>query len=289
VVFLSRTISFKYDYPYCGYSDTAKYGNQWAESRTTLNGSYTYPMVFNNTVPGVGHIKIDVEVENTGSGTVFNRLWDFMVYRQSGGWIDIHTFTMPSDGLYTIDCDIPNYNITRFAVVPSSNPGSSRTWESWFGVRQLAITETVTTADLATGEFQYGIFPNRYGVTLRVNEVYVNIGGVLIKAKDIFVNIDGTPIPLPKVYSGYFGSTSEQMKVFEFTPSETANYIIAQKWLSGDHELRLYDSSFNEIYEGYFYSRTFALNVGVLYYISVTHYYNNTNAGESYLQIYKEG
>jgi hypothetical protein len=246
-------------------------------------------MVFNNTVPGVRHIKIDIEVENTGSGTIYGRWWDFMVYRQSYGWVDIHTFTLPSDGLYTIDCDIPNYNITRFAVVPSSNPGSSRTWESWFDVEQLTITESVTTSDLLTGEFQYGIFPNRYGITQRVNEVYVNIGGVLTKAKDIMVNIDDTLISLPKVYSGYFRSTSEQMKVFEFTPAETARYMITQKWISGDHELRLYDSNFHQISDGYFYSQAFALNSGSLYYISATHYYYNSNVGESYLQIYKEG
>ncbi len=286
---MSRTVSFKYDYPYCGYRETAKYGNQWSASRATLNGCYTYPMVFNNTVPGVRHIKVDVEVDNTGSGTVYGRSWDFMVYRQSGGWIDIHTFTMPNDGIYTIDVDIPNYNITKFAVVPTSNPGSSRAWESWFGVEQLTITETVTTEDLTSGEFQYGIFPNRYGINQRISEVYVNMGGTLTKAKDIIVNIDGNPSSLPKVHSGYFKSLSENMKVFEFTPSETANYMITQKRISGDHEIRLYDSNFNQISDNYFYSQAFALTGGSLYYISVTHYYNNTNAGESYLQIYKEG
>ena len=285
---MSRTISFKYDYPYCGYSDTAKYGNQWAESRSTLNGCYTYPMEFNNTVPGVRHMKIEAEVENTGSGTIYGRSWDFMVYRQSYGWVDILTFTMPNDGLYTIDTDIPNYNIMKFAVVPTSNPGSSRTWESWFGVEQLTITESVTTADLLTGDFQYGIFPNYYGISQRVNEVYVNMGGVLTKAKDIMINIDGNLVSLAKVYSGYFKSTSEQMKVFEFTVPTDGVYRIQQKWISGDHELRLYDSNFNQISDGYFYSQAFALNGGSLYYISVTHYYYNTNTGESYLQIYKE-
>ena len=87
----------------------------------------------NNTVPGVRHIKVDVEVENTGSGTYLIAR-DLMVYRQSYGWIDIHTFTMPSDGLYTIDCDIPNYNITKFAIVPSSNwaqAGHGRVGMTW--------------------------------------------------------------------------------------------------------------------------------------------------------------
>lgn len=284
---MSRTISFKYDYPYRGYKANAKYGNQWASSRTTLNGCNTYPMLFNNTLPKCTHMKISVEVINTGSGTIYGISWDFMVYRQSYGWTDIHTFTMPTGGIYTIDCDLPSYNITQFAVVPSSNPGSSRSWESWFGVERLTITETVTTADLTTGEFQYGIFPNRYGITQSISEIYVNIGGTLTKSKDILVNVDGVLVSLPKVYSGYFQSATEQMKVFEFTPMDTANYMITQKRISGDHEIRLYDSGYNQISDGYFYNQAFALTGGSLYYAAVTHYYS-ASASESWLQIYKQ-
>jgi len=285
---MSRSVSFIYDYPYCGYKDTAKYGNRWSDNRITLNGCYTYPMAFNNTIPGCRHMKISVEITNTGSGTVYDRAWDFMVYRQSYGWTDIETFTLPDGGAYTIDCDIPGYNISQFAVVPSSNPGSSRTWDSWFGVEQLIITENVTTADLVTGDFQYGIFPNRYGVTQQPTEVFVNIGGTLTKAKKIFVNVDGTLNELPKVYSGYFKSTKEEMRVFEFTPPSNGTYTITQKKISGDHEIRLYDSTFTPLSESYFYNQAFALTGGSLYYISVTHYYNSTEIGESYLQIYKK-
>lgn len=284
---MSRTISFRYDYPYCGYRAKAKYGNQWASGRTTLNDCNTYPMVFNNTVPSCSHIKIDIEITNTGSGTVYGRSWDFMVYRQSYGWVDILTFTLPSDGKYTIDCDMPGHNITKFAFVPSSNPGSNRTWDSWFDVKQLSIAETVTTANLTTGEFQYGIFPNYYGVSQQINETYVNIGGTLTKDKDILINIDGTLTSIPPVYSGYFKSTSEQMKVFEFTPMDSASYMITQKRVAGDHEIRLYDSGFNQMSDGYFYNQAFALTGGSLYYISVTHYYNNESAGESWLQVHK--
>jgi hypothetical protein len=181
---------------------------------------------------------------------------------------------------------VPGYNITQFAIVPSSNPGSTRTWESWFDVEQLTISESVTTADMTTGEFLYGIFPNRYGITQSVSEAYVNIGGTLTKAKDILVNADGALVSLPKVYSGYFKSTSEQMKVFEFTPGATSNYMITQKRVSGDHEIRLYDNNFNPISDGYFYSQAFALTGGSLYYISVTHYYSAAES-ESWLQIYK--
>jgi len=284
---MSRAISFIYDYPYCGYKTAARYGNQWSTNRITLNGCYTYPMMFNNTVPGCRHMKIGAEITNTGSGTVYGRSWDFMVYRQNYGWIDIETFTLPEGGLYTIDCDISNINIIQFAVVPSSNPGSSKTWDSWFGMERLTITEAVTTTDLISGDFQYGIFPNRYGITQQPNEVYVNIGGTLTKAKKIFVNIDGTLIELPKVYSGYFKTIKEEMKVFEFTPPSSGTYTITQKKISGDHEIRLYDSAFTPISESYFYNGAFALTGGSVFYISVIHYYNSAETGESYLQIYK--
>ena len=77
------------------------------------------------------------------------------------------------------------------------------------------------------------------------------------------------------------------MKVFEFTIPETGSYMIKSKRLSGDHEIRLYDSSFNKLNDGYFYSQSFALTGGTLLYIALTHYYY-ADASESYLQIYKE-
>ena len=76
-------------------------------------------------------MKVHCEIENTGSGTVFNRLWNFLVFRQGYGWMDI-TFTMPNTGIYTVECEVPNYNITQFACVPSVNPGASRTVENLF-------------------------------------------------------------------------------------------------------------------------------------------------------------
>ena len=67
------TVNFTYDYPYAGYGEDGRFQAQWSESRKTLNGCYTYPMVFNTTVPGCKHIKMNVEIENTGSGTVHGR------------------------------------------------------------------------------------------------------------------------------------------------------------------------------------------------------------------------
>ena len=76
-------INFKYDYPYVGYGEKGRFQYQWSESRTTLNRCYTYPLLFNTAVPGCLHITMDIEIENTGSGTVLGRSWDFYIYRQT--------------------------------------------------------------------------------------------------------------------------------------------------------------------------------------------------------------
>lgn len=85
-------VKFQYDYPYCGQNEKARYGAQWAESSTTLNGCTTYAMVFNNTVPGCRHIKVEIEIENTGSGTVLGRSWDFKIRKSGGSWSDLKVF-----------------------------------------------------------------------------------------------------------------------------------------------------------------------------------------------------
>lgn len=72
------TVNFTYDYPYAGYGEDGRFQAQWSESRKTLNGCYTYPMVFNTVVPSCKHIKMQIEIENTGSGTVLGRSWDFL-------------------------------------------------------------------------------------------------------------------------------------------------------------------------------------------------------------------
>ena len=280
-------INFKYNYPYCGCGEICKYQTQWEESRTKINGSYTYPMVFNNTVPKCSHIKVSIEIDNTGSGTIYGLKWDFMVHRKNYGWIDVESFTMPDDGIYTIDCDIDNYNITKFAVVPASNPGSSRTWDSWFYVEELEITENIEIQELTTGSFQYGLFVNNSDLKQQVNEVYVNIDGVLKPVTDILVNIDDKLIPIQPVNSAYIKTTEEEMLIYSFIPETDGKYRITQKNISGDHEIRLYDSEFSPLYDGYFYSESFELTQGSLLYITVTHYYEE-ETGESYLQVYRE-
>lgn len=281
-------VDFVYDYPYPGYGETGRFRVQWAESRKSLNGSYTYPMVFNNVVTGCRHLKISIEIENTGSGTIFERNWDFMVCKSNGSWVDITTFILPTTGKYTVDCDIGGLDITMFAFVPSSNPGSNRTWDSWFIVEGITLTEKLEASPLHTGMFQYGVFTNQYGVSQRLNEVFANIDGNLVHATDILVNINGRLTPLKSVYSSHITSETETMKLFAFTPPTSGEYTIKRKKISGDHELRLYSNDFTPLKDGYFYNSSFSLTGGALYYISVTHYYYEEESGESYLQIYKE-
>ena len=90
-------INFKYDYPYVGYGEKGRFQYQWSESRTTLNRCYTYPLLFNTAVPGCSHITMDIEIENTGSGTVLGRSWNFYIYRQNYGWYEVCSFTLPDD------------------------------------------------------------------------------------------------------------------------------------------------------------------------------------------------
>jgi hypothetical protein len=281
------TVNFIYDYPYLGYGEMGKYFCQWASSQIRLNGCYTTPMVFNNTVRGCKHMKIDIEIENTGYGTIYGISWDFIVYRSEGYWTDIATFTLPDSGQYTIDCDIPDYNITQFAFVPTYNPGSSRTWTAWYNVEQLTLTETYDVKTPSTGAFHYGVFFNRYGLEETVSEVYANVNGSLVRATDVLANIDGKLKSVRPVYSDHYTSESETSWLYGFTPRTNGTYRIKEKRISGDHELRLYSSDFSELYDGYFYDQSFELTAGTLYYILVTHF-RGADASESYLQIYKE-
>lgn len=281
------TVDFVYSYPYAGYNEDARFGNQWATSQKRLNGCYTYPMVFNNTIPGCKHLKISIEVENTGSGTIYGLRWDFMVCKSNGSWVDIETFTMPETGLYTIDCDINGYDVTMFAIVPTSDPGSSREWSSWFNVEQVILTEQLELKTPTSGYFHYGIFSNNYGITKEPTEVYVNIDGGLKKATNVLANIEGDLKSVTPVYSDHYTSNSEISWLYGFTPDADGEYRIKEKRISGDHELRLYSSDFTELCDGFFYDSSFVLSAETLYYILVTHY-RGADASESYLQIYKE-
>ena len=280
-------INFKYDYPYVGYGKKGRFQYKWSESRVTLNRCYTYPLLFNTAVPGCSHITMDIEIENTGSGTVLGRSWDFYIYRQNYGWYEVCSFTLPDDGKYTIDTDISNYTITQLACVPSSNPGSSRTWSTWYGITKLTLTESVTLSEFDNNKYFYGVFPNHYGIEKRPSEVFVNIDGTLKKATAVYANVEGTLVSVPTLLSSEIKTDSETMKLYKFTPTTVGNYTIKVNRKSGDHEIRLYDSDFKPMTDSYFYERSLALTAGSVLYISVTHYYS-ADASESTLQIFKE-
>ncbi len=280
-------INFKYDYPYIGYGEKGRFQYKWSESRVTLNKCYTYPLLFNTTVPGCLHITMDIEIENTGSGTVLGRSWDFYIYCQNYGWYEVCSFTLPDDGKYTIDTDISNYTITQIACVPSSNPGSSRTWSTWYGITKLTLTESVTLSEFDNNKYFYGVFPNNYGIEKRPSEVFLNIDGTLKKATAVYANVDGTLKQVPMLLSAEIKTDSETMKLYKFTPTTGGNYIIKVNRKSGDHEIRLYDGNFKPMTDSYFYERSLALTAGSVFYISVTHYYS-ADASESTLQIFKE-
>ena len=280
-------INFKYDYPYAGYGEKGRFQYKWSESRVTLNKCYTYPLLFNTAVPGCSHITMDIEIENTGSGTVLGRSWDFYIYRQNYGWYEVCSFTLPDDGKYTIDTNISNYTITQIACVPSSNPGSSRTWSTWYGITKLTLTESVVLSELDNDKYFYGVIPNNYGIEKQPSEVFVNIDGTLKKATAVYANVDETLKQVPMLLSAEIKTDSETMKLYKFTPTAGGNYTIKVNRKSGDHEIRLYDGNFKPMTDSYFYSQSFALAAGSVFYISVTHYYS-ADASESTLQIFKE-
>ena len=282
------TLDFTYDYPYPGYGDKGRLHAQWSETQKSLNGSYTYPMCFNNTVKGCKHLKIKIEINNTGAGTILGINWDFFVCTANGLWHYIKTFILPETGEYVLDCDINNLDITQFAFVPTSNPGTSRTWENWYEIQQITLTESIVIQDLQEGMFQYGVFVNYMGFEEALNEVYANIDGNLVQATDIMVNVGGKLISLPTVISGYAYSNTDVPYLYIFEPPSTGTYTFRRKRISGDHEIRLYTLGGKKMHDGYFYNESFELTGGNMYVIILTHYPGEGNESKSYLQIYKE-
>ena len=283
---MAKTISFTYDYPYPYYNEKCRYGIKYASSSTSLNGCNIYTVIFNNTVPRCSYFKISGTITNTGSGTVLGLNWDFFVYRQSYGWVNLKTFVMPADGIFEVESAVGSYNITNFAVAPSSNPGSSRAWGSSYSVKKLTINESITTTDFVTTDFISGFFLNDYGVEQKPNEVFVNIGETLTRVRKALVNLEGTLSELPMAYSSYFKTTSETMRLYEYIPKETGTYRIKVNRAKGDHEARIYSSAFVQLNDGYTYDETLELTANTTYYITLTHYYS-AEESESNLLVYK--
>ena len=229
-----------------------------------------------------------MDIESTGSVSLYGKEWELMVYRKGYGWRTVTEFILPDTGICTVECEVPGYDITKYVCVPSSNYGTSCTWDVWVEVEKLTITEEVELKELETGNFQYGVFVNRGGIKEQLNEVYVNVNGTLKPSIDILLNLDGELKQIQPVLSTHHISDRDYAVLVPFQPQQDGVYKIKRKKISGDHELRIYNSDFSMLYEKYFYDMSFELTAGALYYISITHYYGEDEESESYLQIYRE-
>jgi hypothetical protein len=263
-------------------------------SQTTLSGNYTYPLSFKKNYPYIVWAKISVSASNGTGSSILNRNW--YLYMYNGSWRTLVTFTMPSNGEYVWEGSIGYSSCQKFAAVPNSQMSSGTTWTLGLSVEEMTIQETVTTADLSS-DYISGLFTNQSGAQLKPCQVHVNMGGTVTKATKVLCNVDGTLKELPPAYNGsYTTTTPESMRVYEFTPPSTGDYYIEIKINSGDHEARMYNSSFARVHPSgstgntdtsYFYSGTFTLTGGSLYYISLIHYHSNTNTSDSVLLVTK--
>ena len=282
------TVNFVYDYPYCGGGEEPRFGCSWQEDTVRLNNCNVHPKVFNQMVPGCTHIQIEMEVETTTGNSVTNRNWDLYLYTDTRSWRKIITFLMPESGAHILDCDIDGRSFTKFALVPSSNPGSYTEWTTWFVVTRMTVTEQLEVGSLITGNYLYGMFISRAGVQEEPAEVFCNIKGALTRATDILVNIDGTLQSVAVVHSANTKSSDDKPCLYAFTPTTSGTYRITYKRLSGDHEIRFYNADFSPVKEGYFFDDSFELTAGTLYYITLTHFCYEEDPSESDLQIFKE-
>ena len=283
------TVNLTYNYPHGGFEGNGRFRHVWASYQITLNGNYTHAMVFNTIVPKCSHIEVYVFAKNI-SGAVMNISWDFYVYRANYGWVLAKQFTMPADGWCTIECDLANIDITQFACVPSNRQSSSYQWSTYFEVLRMTVTETLTVNDVYTGTFQYGVFVNHYGVDALLNEVFANIGGSLKRATNILVNMENQLVPITPVYSAYLKTETDLPVVYKFVPGSSGTYKIKNSEVVGKQTIMLFDSGLNSLSEYPFYSDSFNLTGGNVYYIAKIHMYSDSyTESETYLQIYKEG
>jgi hypothetical protein len=264
----------------------SRYKTDYDDSRVTLSGNYTYGLHFKIAVPYMVSCKVNLYASNTSGTSILNRSW--YLYRYVTSWTSVATFTMPSTGEYTWEGNLGVSNILKFAAVPTATMSTGTEWTLGLSVSEMKIRESHTTVDLGTGEY-FPVFPNRSGVEQRPTRVYANISGTLTAARHVYANIGGVLTELPPVYSGAFQSTvPDTMRLYEFTPPSSGTYRFEVSRKSGDHEARLYDSSFAALNDGqYFYNGSFALTGGSLYYISLTQYIGNDSAADSVIIINK--
>jgi hypothetical protein len=283
---MARTLDFQYIYPYSVWNANSKYSMDYDTSRTSLGGNYTYPLSFHVINPYIVRAKISVSAENISGVSILNRSWYLYLY--NGSWRTLATFTMPSTGAYTWEGAVGYSGVQKFAAVPASTMSTGTEWNLGISIDELTVQETITTTDLATTDY-FTAFPNYGGVGTRPTRIYANIDGTLVAAKKVLANVDGVLTELPPAYSGaYTTTTPDSMRLYEFMPPSTATYKFEVAHYAGDHEARLYDAAFAALNDGNsFYSGSFALTGGNLYYISLTHYLYNSATADSVLFITK--
>ena len=232
-------------------------------------------------------MQIEIEIGDKSGTSVLNRNWCLYVRLASGTWKKVTTFLLPETGEYTLDADIPNYDITMFTFVPETRL-SYASWSSWFSVAELTVTETLEVNSLTEGKYFYGIYPSMGGIKEEPVQVYFNNGGTLVQAKGVYVNVNGTLKAVSGVSSGHFSSDTDKPILCKFVPDETGTYRVFTKCVSGDHEIRLYNADFSPVRQSYFYDRSFELTQGTTYYATLTHFCYESEPSESELLILKE-
>ena len=287
---MARNINFQFDYPYNVWAAESRYFGEWYSSQISLNGFNVTPFDFKKSpAPYIVDADITMYMTPTSGTNASGRSWR-LYYLVGGSW-SYATFNMPSVAMnteiaYTWTGAIGG-TVTRFAACPASS-AYSHYWTLGFGFDRLKVRENINTVDLVTTDY-FTAFPNYGGVTQRPTQVYADVGGVLTPAKKVYANIGETLIELPPAYSGAYVSTvPDSFRVYEFTPPTTGTYKIMVERKSGDHEARLYNSSFVDQNGGnYFYDASFSLTGGSVYFIMLTHYYYNTATSDSLIFITK--
>ena len=294
---MSRNINFQHNYPYSVWSSASRFQMDWSPTQISLNGfSNMNFLETRRTTPFVVSATINVGCMPTSGTNATNRSW--RLYWFNGSVWNFHAFTMPwadwntwanFTGTWTF-----NSNITRIAACPASS-ASSHWWQSSFGIDVLRVQENLNTVTFASNEYFSGLLTDRSGVIQRPHQIHANVDGVLHRATQVHINVDGVLRALPPAYNASWVTTApDSMRVYEFTPPTTGTYRIEVVRNSGDHEVRMFNSSFGRIHPNgtsgntdtsYFYSGDFSLTAGTLYYISLIHYYLNTSTADSVLFI----
>jgi len=303
---MARSLNFQHKYPYSVWEANSRFRMAHDTGQTYLSGNYTYPLTFQVTYPHVVKLRVTLYAENNAGTSILNRSWYLYLYNGSS-WYAIHTFTMPLTGTnpssgkqygeYTWEGTVGYSGVRKFAAVPTAQMSSGTTWTNGITIEGLWVQETLTTVDLVSTDYVSGLFTNQSGVQQKPSQVNVNMGGVITKATKVLVNMGGVLTELPPAYNGaYTTTTPDSMRVYEFTPPATGTYKVDVVRNSGDHEARMYSSTYAQIHpngssgnpEGsYFYSGEFTLTAGALYLISLIHYPPNTTTADSVLFITK--